>query len=192
MVYYAGWYLLFARYSIVFTVAYVLYPLIEGNIFLSCINWCWHAFVNPEDPEDGYVNSITILDGPVNVLNEDYHLVHHQYPGGHWEDYLGYRKKHWDQYIAKQATVFRGPHCFEVFFLIVLRDYGALADMYVDLKGEQNGKPLSRDEVIEMLKIRLRSTWWGVRAPKNLKLRGHEEGNYTDGIHQDFKDTRYD
>jgi hypothetical protein len=28
-----------------------------------------------------YVLSITILGGPFNVLHEDYHVVHHQYPG---------------------------------------------------------------------------------------------------------------
>jgi hypothetical protein len=190
--YYLGWCLLWARYSWLFFAGYVAYPLVENVVLLACVNWCWHAFINPDDPEDGYVNSITILDGPVNVLNEDFHLVHHQYPGGHWEDYIGYRSKHWDQYIERRATVFRGPHCFEVFFLVILRQYDTLADMFVDLKGEKTGKMMEKGEIVQLLKIRLRSCWWGPRAPKNLQLKGSEEGNFTDGMQGEFADTRFD
>ena len=45
---------------------------------LACIQWCWHGFVDPQDPENPFVGSITLLDGPINVLGEDYHVVHHQ------------------------------------------------------------------------------------------------------------------
>jgi hypothetical protein len=27
---------------------------------------------------DTYVGSVTLFDGPINVLNEDLHVVHHQ------------------------------------------------------------------------------------------------------------------
>merc|ERR1711988_1883637 len=67
-----------------FATAYLLYPFLENVVLLACVNWSWHAFNNPNDPEDEYVGSVTILDGPINVLNEDFHVVHHQYPGEHW------------------------------------------------------------------------------------------------------------
>ena len=31
--------------------------------------------------------AITILNGTINVLNEDAHVVHHQYPGTHWTNH---------------------------------------------------------------------------------------------------------
>lgn len=70
--------------SPVFAVAYLLYPMFEQSILLSVVNWVWHGFVDPKDPENPYVQSVTIHDGLMNVLEEDYHVVHHQYPGVHW------------------------------------------------------------------------------------------------------------
>ncbi len=70
-----------------------------------------------------YVGSVTILDGPINVLNEDYHVVHHQYPGAHWEQNVQYYQKHLDagEYKKVIATAFRGTHVFELLFFIILK-----------------------------------------------------------------------
>ena len=65
---YGGW----------FAFAYIVYPFLEQSLMLSGINWVWHAFLDPEDVENEYVASITILGGTINVLNEDSHVVHHQ------------------------------------------------------------------------------------------------------------------
>ena len=64
-----------------FAVAYVLFPVAEAGILLAAVNWSWHAFLEPSDPENEYVQSITILDGAINVLEEDFHVVHHQVCG---------------------------------------------------------------------------------------------------------------
>ena len=40
----------------------------------------WHAFLDPEDVENEYVASITILGGTINVLNEDSHVRHAHAP----------------------------------------------------------------------------------------------------------------
>ena len=61
-----------------FAAFYVLYPLIEGNILLSAVNYTWHAFIDPNDHDDDYVNSVTILEGLNFTLDEEYHVVHHQ------------------------------------------------------------------------------------------------------------------
>ena len=69
--------------SPLFAVAYVLYPLFEAGVLLSAINWAWHAFLDP-DTTNNYASSVTIFEGcplRTNILNEDYHVVHHQYPG---------------------------------------------------------------------------------------------------------------
>lgn len=67
-----------------FALGYVVYPCIENNFIFSGFAWGWHAFIDPEDPENEFINSITIVDGEFNHLNEGYHVVHHQYPSLHW------------------------------------------------------------------------------------------------------------
>jgi hypothetical protein len=40
----------------------------------------WHSFLDPKQ-DNVYASSITIFGGDekTNILNEDYHVVHHQY-----------------------------------------------------------------------------------------------------------------
>ena len=60
-----------------FALGYILYPFFENIILLAAINWSWHAFIDPEDPENEYAYSITLKHGTFNVLEEDWHVVHH-------------------------------------------------------------------------------------------------------------------
>ena len=64
--------------SPLFALMYVFYPLVEANILLSAVNYTWHAFIDPEDHDNDYVNSTTILDAMNFTLDEEYHVVHHQ------------------------------------------------------------------------------------------------------------------
>lgn len=126
-VYWASFVCLAGYFSPMFAATYLLYPLFENIMLLACINWVWHGFVDPKDPANQYVQSVTIHDGPINVLQEDYHVVHHQYPGVHWtkheERYQKHLKK--NEYKNNMATAFRNTHVFELFFLIILRDYNS-------------------------------------------------------------------
>jgi len=54
------------------------------NILLSVVNFTWHAFIDPDDLSNEYVNSTTIIEGLNFTLAEEYHVVHHQYSGAHW------------------------------------------------------------------------------------------------------------
>lgn len=147
-----------------FALGYVVFPFFEAGILLAAVNWSWHAFIDPLDPENEYVQSITIFDGSVNVLNEDAHVVHHQYPGCHWSDHPKQVERHWDAYYENRASVFRGTHAFEIFGMSVARDYEAMAEKFVDLYGESTGKPLSQQQRVDLIKQRLRACWWGPRA----------------------------
>ena len=153
-----------------FAVCFVAFPWAEANLLLACINWSWHGFVDPTDPSNEYVNSLTILDGAVNVLNEDYHVVHHAVPGAHWTDHVQLCEKVWDKYIDNRATCFRGTHAFEVFGMSVARDYDALASKFVDLKGERDGCPMTHAEKVVLMKKRLRGCWWGPRFEEQEEL----------------------
>jgi hypothetical protein len=66
-----------------------------------------------------------------------------------------------------------------------LRDYKALAERFVDLKGEKAGTPMSEADKITLLKSRLRACWWGPRAQKS-ELKGKELGNIMDGKGDQF------
>jgi len=169
---YGGW----------FSFAYIVYPFLEQSLMLSGINWVWHAFLDPDDVENEYVASITILGGTINVLNEDSHVVHHQYPGVHWSSHGKLLTKHTQGYAKAQGSVFYGTHTFELLALILMADYDKLAERFVghlpanaeaDLFGvgthdkskvERPQCTLSRAEAAELIKTRLQVCWWGPRA----------------------------
>jgi hypothetical protein len=75
MIYYYSW-SAFVCYNAGFAFywAYVLYPMLEGASFLGIIAYLWHSFSEESDPNNQYINSITILRGGNNVWNEDYHV----------------------------------------------------------------------------------------------------------------------
>jgi hypothetical protein len=147
-----------------FAIAFVAFPFFEASVLLAAVNWSWHAFLDPSDPENEYVQSITILDGNVNVLNEDFHVVHHQFPGAHWTEHPVYKEKLWAKYIENRASCFRGTHAFEIFGMSVARDYDALANKFVDLYGDKHGCPMTHEERVHLIKLRLRGCWWGPRV----------------------------
>lgn len=149
---------------------YVVFPMGENILLLACINWCWHAFLDSKNPLDEYVGSVTIFDGPINVLNEDFHVVHHQYPGAHWTNHPNLYEKHYQkgEYTKRRATVFKNTHAFELFFLIILREYKVMAEKFIDLKGG-----LTEQDKINLIKERLRTCSWGHRF--NLQ-RARQEG----------------
>jgi hypothetical protein len=160
-----GWVVLWATLiSPAFAIAFVAFPFFEAGVLLAAVNWSWHAFLDPNEPENEYVQSITILDGVINVLNEDFHVVHHQFPGAHWTDHPSHRDKVWAEYIEHRASCFRGTHAFEIFGMSVARDYDALAKKFVDLYGEKHGCPMTHEERVTLIKQRLRGCWWGPRV----------------------------
>jgi hypothetical protein len=154
-----------------FAIGYLVFPFFEAGILLAAVNWSWHCFIDPAEVENEYVQSITIFGGSVNVLNEDAHVVHHQYPGAHWSDHPKHVDKHWDAYRENKGSVFRDTHAFEIFGMAVTQNYDGLAEKFVDLHGEATGKPMTHAQRVDLIKSRLRACWWGPRAdPKWVNL----------------------
>jgi hypothetical protein len=160
-----------------FAIAFVAFPFFEAMLLLAAVNWSWHAFLDPNDPENEYVQRITIVDGMINVLNEDFHVVHHQFPGAHWTDHPNHKEKVWNKSIDNRASCFRKTHAFEVFGMSVARDYDGLATKFVDLKGERDGCPMTHDERVDLIKQRLRVVVGGGLESQRNRLRKSKRKN---------------
>ena len=65
------------------------------------------------------------------MLNEDSHVVHHQYPGTHWTKHPKLLTKHMGEYVKSYGSVFYGTHTFEMLALIIMADYEKLADRFL-------------------------------------------------------------
>ena len=147
--------------GIKFSLIYLIYPITEGIIFLSSVNWSWHLFLDPINTDNEYVYSVTFFDEPSNVLNENYHVVHHQYPGFHWTQYPKLFKKHENEYYKYNASVFNNIHAIQLAFLAVTQQYTKIAKAY-DSKYFID-KKLSLKETAELMKIRVRTTFFNYK-----------------------------
>mmetsp|Transcript_17865 Transcript_17865/g.50633 ORF Transcript_17865/g.50633 Transcript_17865/m.50633 type:complete len:521 (-) Transcript_17865:137-1699(-) len=143
-----------------FALTYLAFPFFEAALLLAGVNWSWHAFFDPDEPDNEFIQSITILDGTINVLNEDSHVVHHQYPGAHWTEHPKHLNKFWEQYMDRCGSVFQKTHTFEIFGMSVIRDYDGLAKKFVVAPN----KNMTHEEKVVLMKKRLRGCWWGPRA----------------------------
>ena len=153
--YYISFISFFASYSIKFSLVYIIYPFLEASFLLAIVNWSWHAFIDPENPKNEYVLSITILDGTYNILNEDYHVVHHKYPSAHWSNHQQLYLRDIENYKKNKAIIFKNIHAFQLFIYIMLKRYDWLSDHFIDISDSYKTK----DDKIEMLKSRLKYKW---------------------------------
>jgi hypothetical protein len=133
-----------------FGFAYLLLPLMSVIIYLGAINYIWHTFCDPADPDNAFINSVTILDGHYNVFNEDFHVTHHHHPQMHWTKMADDYYKNIEKYKANMASVFRDTQEFEMFVWLMMGKYDLLASHYVDLTGT-----MTQEEIIALLRYRM-------------------------------------
>lgn len=133
-----------------FFVAYFVFPLCESIAFLGAIGYLWHAFVEPTDTENQYVNSITILEGKDNIWNEDYHVVHHHAPSVHWTNMPQHYEDNKQHYASCTATIFRDTEQGDLLYWMFSGKWDDMAEHFVDLNGK-----LTHEEKKELLLTRL-------------------------------------
>lgn len=150
MIYYYTVIIFFAIHDWKFCLFYVYFPQLESFLFFAAISYLWHAFIDPDDPTNQYVNSVTILDGMDNIWNEDYHVVHHHSPLTHWTDIPEYFEKDKENYCKYNATIFEKVDEGRLVHFLFARDFDSMAKHFVDLNGKMN-----HQDKVELIKRRL-------------------------------------
>ena len=141
---------LLALYSLPIAVLYMLVPWCASNFLMGVIHWSQHAFYGgQQDPKDFMYNTVTLLEKPVNTLNEGYHACHHHWENVHWSESPELFERIKPELQAAQSLVFRDLSVLDLFLMLMLRRFNALADKL------DWWEPLSQAEKVALLKRRV-------------------------------------
>ncbi len=146
---YFGLFALLAWYSVELAVAYMLVPWCASNFLMGVIHWSQHAFYGgQQDPRDYMYNTVTLLETPVNMLNEGYHVCHHHWANVHWSESPALFEKIKPEMAEAGSMVFRDLSVLDLFLLLMLRRFDRLADKL------EWWQPLSQAQKVELLRLR--------------------------------------
>jgi fatty acid desaturase len=98
---------------------FVLVPLLCMNFINAITAWVQHAFCDPDNPEDYFANTVTVVD-EVNFLNEGYHLCHHHRASLHWTEMPVHFERIRDRMRDAGALVFRDLDFLGLFLELTL------------------------------------------------------------------------
>ena len=130
----------------------LLGPYVFVRFMMMLGNWGQHAFLDPTQPGNSLVNSITCINSPYNhkAFNDGYHIGHHVKMNRHWTempaDFLASR----ETYAKIDAVVFERLDFFLVSVLLLTHQHRFLAKRMVDL-----GKPRTIEERVAFIKSRV-------------------------------------
>jgi fatty acid desaturase len=115
-------------------------------------NWTQHAFVDYDDPNNCYKNSITCINTIYNrqCWNDGYHIDHHLRPTMHYTDYPGHFRKYAQEFADNKAMVFDGVHYLHVWYYLMTKNYQKLAKHLVNI----NNAFASPEEAIAVMQAR--------------------------------------
>jgi fatty acid desaturase len=127
-------------------------PLLFARLVMMLGNWTQHSFIDGDDPENLYTNSINCINTKYNHVcwNDGYHIIHHLRPGMHYTDMPAELLKRKEEFAKNKAIVFDGIHYLHIFFYLITKRYDKLADNLVNI----NNMFESREEAISMMKDR--------------------------------------
>ena len=126
-------------------------PLLFIRFAMMAGNWAQHAFIDAQKPSDIYSNSITCINTIYNkkCFNDGYHIGHHLRPYLHWTEMPANFKENINVYKENKAIVFTGLDYFQIWFLLMTKNYRKLALNFVKLDDGQNA-----EDIISFLKTR--------------------------------------
>ncbi len=135
------------------TLTVFVFPFVLIRFLMMSGNWGQHAFVCPEDPENPFRNSVTLINARHNrrCYNDGYHAVHHEKQMLHWSEMPLDFEDNLEKYASNGAFVFDGIFGFQkIWWFLMTRQYDQLAAHFVELDG-----PMSQAEIIELLRSRV-------------------------------------
>lgn len=127
-------------------------PYLMARFLMMWGNWGQHAFIDPAQPENALLNSITCINVAYNqkAFNDGYHIGHHVKANRHWTEMPEDLERNAEKYAKANAIVFEGIDFFMVSLFLFLKRYDWLAARFVELREE----PRSKEEIVALLKSR--------------------------------------
>jgi fatty acid desaturase len=135
------------------TLVVFVIPVLLVRTLMMAGNWAQHAFVDGADPANPYKNSITCINTRYNrrCFNDGYHIHHHVKPRCHWSEYPGEFESNKLEYGRQDAIVFDGVDFFQVWAMLMTKQWRGLAKRFVRLPGAPE-----RDEAAVIAYLRSR------------------------------------
>jgi fatty acid desaturase len=129
-------------------------PYFISRAVMMIGNWTQHAFVDIEDPNNCYRNSISCINDNYNHLcfNDGYHISHHLKGSRHWSDHPGELIENKANYIKEKAIVFQNINFLGVWILLMLKRHKKLASYFVNLNEK---KPMTEEQILALFEERL-------------------------------------
>ena len=128
-------------------------PLAFARIAMMAGNWAQHAFIDANHRDDPFRYSITCINTSYNrrCFNDGYHIVHHIRPGLHYSEMAAEFEATKTKYRDHEAVVFDGIDFFQVWWLLMTRQWQKLAKAFVVLPGAPDR---THAEIVTLLQSR--------------------------------------
>jgi len=128
-------------------------PMLLMRWLVMAGNFGQHAFVDLDDPDNGFKNSTNLTNTRYNhkAYNDGYHIVHHLFAGMHWSEMPQWYLDNLDKFAEQDAIVFDGiSDNQQVWWLLMTHNYDKLAKHLVNFKNR------THEEKVAFLQARAR------------------------------------